>query len=198
VTPGAPPRRVIRRAVWIRRLTLSTLALLAMSGRASGDAVVREGDGLRHFAVNVNPLGPLVGRYSLDLQVIPFLHHAIVATPFYEYITPSLPIFARSAGTATSYGGELGYHYYTGLRGPNGFFIGGGGILAHSRTDSPGSPVDDQSRAGFFVDLGFQGVTNSGFMAGAGVGYQLTARLAGTGSGSSSDPRALVMVGYAF
>ncbi|HEY2510676.1 MAG TPA: hypothetical protein VGI39_07465, partial [Polyangiaceae bacterium] len=84
-------------------------------------------DHLRHFAINLNPAALMVGRFSLDLQVIPIKHHAFVVTPFYTS-TGNPPFPPTDIHSVQGAGFEAGYHFYGGDRGPNGFFVGPGFI----------------------------------------------------------------------
>ena len=148
-------------------------------------------DHLRRVAINLNPAALLIGRFSADLQVIPFRHHAIVLTPFYTSWNAAVfthQEFSNSVGAA---GFEAGYHFYGGDRGPNGFFLGPGLIYEHERIGS-GTNFD---ALGWFIDAGVQGVTDSGFMAGFGFGLQWKHRVDGTAWVTA--PRVLVMFGYA-
>jgi hypothetical protein len=164
-----------------------------MSGAARAEEDPRvEANRVRHFALNLNPLAIMIGRFSADLQVLPFAHHALVVTPFAIAMGSATPIPSRSDQRQTGYGGELGYHFYGGTRGPNGFFAGGGAILQSNQFGDSSA-----TSAGGFLDVGVQGILDTGWLFGCGAGLQYLREYQG-GHAWSVQPRALAMVGYAF
>ena len=166
---------------------------------APGRALADEPDPyrLRHFAVNANPAALGIGRLSGDATIVPVTHHALVLTPFATYVTPDT-LVKPSDRTQTGYGGELAYHFYSGVRGPSGLFVGGGALLSRTHVAAGvGLGAEDLTTVGFIFDFGLQRVFDSGFMVGGGFGAQV-AKDVGTSKLWHLDPRFLLLIGYAF
>jgi hypothetical protein len=148
---------------------------------ANQDKVIVPGSGpARRFSIELNPLAAAAGRYGVNLEVALARHHVIIASPFYQTFQPY--VFERimpkavdsSRGAPAKVGGELGYRVYTGQRGANGFFAGASGVamplaLPHI-TESYKAELTSFYAFGGAVDIGIQGITDSGFTIGAGVG----------------------------
>jgi hypothetical protein len=113
----------------------------------------------------------------------------------------------------TNYGAELGYHFYTGSRGANGFFVGPSLVFMQSNASTKSSVAGQTNEAknstlvyGAALDIGGQHVTKGGFTIGAGVGVMyLTASSSSSANQTSSTikvsgvlPRFLFTVGYSF
>jgi hypothetical protein len=170
----------------------------------------------KHFSIELNPLGIAIGRYSLQGEYLPAAHHAITLNPFYTHAPVTVTVNGKDidAGALDGFGGELGYRFYTGSKGPNGFYIGPSVILASFSQSAPsgaapaGSAGSDSVLSyGGAIDLGGQAVIGPGIVVGGGFGLQytsvsedmkdlplLTAALVGSGV----RPRILFSVGYAF
>src|SRR5262245_55282625 len=93
-------------------LLVSGLAL-ARQARAED---IDEGTRFRSVALQGNPLGFAIGRYSADLEYLPEAHHALHLTPFGYYALPGV------SDRLSGFGGEIGYRWYSGTHGPHGFF----------------------------------------------------------------------------
>ena len=162
----------------------------------------------KNIAITANPLSLILMRVGVNVELLPTKHHAIVVNPYFQSIS------VGSGGNETSYtnfGGELGYHFYTGERGANGFFIGPS-LLVQQMSSTAKSTVGGQTTEanasitvyGAALDLGGQHVTKGGFTIGAGVGAQyLTASNTTTATSSTVKvsgvlPRFLLTVGYSF
>ncbi|HVJ14465.1 MAG TPA: hypothetical protein VM686_03450 [Polyangiaceae bacterium] len=137
----------------------------------------------KSFAVEANPLGLFIGHYSVNVEWLPAMHHALVLNPHYDSVTAEVTVSDGTNSVATfeenftGGGAELGYRYYTGRAGPNGFFVGPAlllGAYTASNSDFTGSEATSFSRVGFAVDIGGQAVIDPGFVIGGGFGLQRT------------------------
>jgi hypothetical protein len=170
----------------------------------------RERD-FKSFSIEANPLAIGIGRYSLQAEWLPATHHAIVVNPHYDHVSMDVTVNGQStsAGTLSGFGGEVGYRFYTGEQGANGFFIGPSLLAgAYSETGVNGSSQSFSS-IGAAVDLGGQVLVGPGILIGAGFGLQYT-KVSMDGStdglslpaailaGGGVRPRALLTLGYAF
>jgi hypothetical protein len=165
----------------VRRL-LAALLILAPSAAhaddthfAPPDIVSEEDPALRKaFAVSANPLGALVGRYSLTAEYSPRPHHALVLTPVGYIAEPS------GSESFRSIGGEIGYRYYLSKQGPFGPFAGGSFILgrnSYSREAGERSTALslDYVSYGVAADLGFAFEPTRHMVVALGGGVQYTA-----------------------
>src|SRR5690606_7695872 len=118
---------------------------------------------------------------------------------------------ATSESSYTNIGAELGYHFYTGNRGANGFFIGPSLIFQNnsvSTTTNVGGTTQSADSSitsyGAALDLGGQHIFRNGFTIGGGVGVMYLAASAAAANESSTVkvegvlPRFLFTVGYSF
>jgi hypothetical protein len=136
----------------------------------------------RSISIEVNPLGLFIGHYSVNVEWMPAQHHALVANPHFDSVSADVTIYSGTEVVEVedhfSGGGvELGYRFYTGRRGPNGFFVGPSLLLAAysaSHSDITGSDAKTFTRVGFAIDVGGQAVLSSGFVIGGGFGMQRT------------------------
>jgi len=187
------------------------VALLVASGVARADDLDGE-PRFKSVAVQANPLGFVIGRYSLDLEYLPAPHHALHATPFYEYALPG------TGDQLSGFGGEIGYRFYTGEHGPHGFFAGVSGLVAELEYihGNPAKVPNDQAndtqyvQLGAALDAGYQIVILGNLCAGVGAGLQYTVDTIDPVFEYSSHPwhdlvygwglrpRALLQVGAAF
>jgi hypothetical protein len=135
-----------------------------------------EGGSFKSVALQGNPLGVVVGRYSADLEYLPVPHHALHLTPVGYFALPGV------ADELIGFGAEGGYRWYSGQNGPQGFFLGASFLalsLEYIHSAPPGLPLDtsDDTRfveLGGAVDAGYQVVVLGNFAAGAGLGVQYT------------------------
>lgn len=168
---------------------------------------------LKRLSLELNPLGFAIGRYSLNVEYMLARHHALILTPFFD----NTPIKVNDVdfGSLTGFGGELGYRFYTGDRGMNGFFIGPSVLFASWSQSLPdGVPANTPKPDGFTaiggaLDLGGQAVIGPGVIVGAGFGLQYTKNsidinteklniASAAIAGGGVRPRFLLSVGYAF
>jgi len=186
-------------------------ALLVAVGPARADDIDGE-PRFRSVGVQANPLDFVIGRYSLDLEYLPAPHHALHATPYYEYALPG------TDDQLTGFGGELGYRYYTGEHGPEGFFAGASALVAEleyihgNLANVPHDQANDTQyvELGGAIDAGYQILFLGSVCAGVGAGLQYTANTTNPVFEYSSHPwhdlvygwglrpRALLQVGAAF
>jgi len=195
----------------VRRLALGALAATVVA--STGPAYAEDLDGgvrFKSVGLQGNPLGVILGRYSADLEYLPVPHHALHMTPVGYYALPGV------ADQYFGYGAELGYRYYSGVDGPQGYFVGGSvlvGTFTYAHTAQPGVPLDVSddttfAQVGGAIDAGYQIVClgNLAVGAGAGVSYTVDTQQPHFEAGNHYDlyygaglrPRALLSVGAAF
>lgn len=163
------------------RRHLGLLAAAAGSVAALASATARaedidEGVTFKSVAVQGNPLGLVIGRYSADLEYLPAPHHAFHLTSVGYFALPGV------ADELTGFGTEVGYRWYSGLSGPQGLFVGASFVamsLRYLHAAQPGVAFDapqDTSyvQLGGALDVGYRIVFLGNFAAGAGVGVQYT------------------------
>ncbi len=173
---------------------------------------IDEGIRFKSIAVQGNPLGLAIGRYSADLEFLPEPHHAVHVTPFGMYALPGV------ADQITGFGGEIGYRWYSGTHGPHGVFLGASFVAAeleYQHTSTAPPPLDLSNDTQFVelggaIDAGYQAILLGNFAVGAGVGAQYTVDTIEPrfefanhpwhdfAYGSGLRPRALLSVGAAF
>jgi hypothetical protein len=148
---------------------------------ANKDKVLVPGaDAPRRLSIELNPLSIAGGRYGLNVEVAPFVHHVLVASAYYQTFQPYVlerlmpKAVDSSHGAPAKVGGEVGYRFYSGRRGANGFFIGASGVLMplvlpRVTPEFKAEPASFYAYGGA-LDVGIQGITDSGFTIGAGVG----------------------------
>jgi hypothetical protein len=183
-----------------RALLCVLLILVARPARADDDdEAFARAHRRRSFAVDANPFGLLVGHYSVDVQVVSAQGHALVVNPYLQYVVPDFDVSPDNR-MRSGYGVELAYRYYSGDRGPNGFFAGVGLIAAREHLDEnpPVSPAQTHPQLGALVDVGVQGVLDSGLLIGGGLGIAWTHDTDTSNVKGIFQPRVLCSVGYAF
>jgi hypothetical protein len=172
---------------------------------------VQEAPEPKTFSIVFNPLATAIGRYSIQGEYLPALHHAITINPFLTHA--SVTVNNEDIGSLNGFGGELGYRFYTGNKGPNGFFVGPSflfGSYSESGAFAQGQPNTSFTSVGGAIDIGGQGVIGPGIVVGGGFGLQwtkvshpptdtndlnLTSDII---AGGGTRPRFLFSVGYAF
>ncbi len=162
----------------------------------SGQAQTRDGpDNRKRVLIALNPLGVIISRYSLQVEVLPLAHHAVTLNPFLTSGAAFDDSFLGSEAF-TGYGAELGYRYYSNARGPKGFFAGSS-LLLSSYTLRSASSVSPGSFASFggALDVGGQTVIGPGFTLGAGFGLQYTTDGGRTTSGKPLTGAAALIAG---
>jgi hypothetical protein len=145
--------------------TLMTARLAFAEPEPAVDVVIREPPPpQRRFVVSWNPLPLVLDKISFDVVVVPTSHHGLVLSPFYAS-TSTAPIFVfNSAGqsmqlakqTFRGGGGELGYRYYFGQRGPRGLFLGPSLILASFEATAGNGTQTHYLYYGGAIDVGYQ------------------------------------------
>ncbi len=161
---------------------------------------------IKRFTITANPLSIAVGRYSINVEYMLSKHNGLIAVPSLWMLS------ASSADVEWKYrylGGELGYHFYTGDRGANGFFVGPSLVYMNMNTSmsAPGIPDSSASTSvyGVAIDAGGQHVAHNGFTIGGGVGFMYL-KVATKPEGASKPsinlsgvlPRFLFTIGYSF
>lgn len=172
----------------------------------------------RKWAVELNPAAIFIERYSVNVEWMPALHHAIIANPHFD--TVSTGVSVRIGSQVTEYeeefwggGIELGYRFYTGRKSFSGFFAGPSLLFSTysvERSDITGSAARNFTTYGFAFDVGGQALFDSGFVVGGGFGLQRT-WVSGANEyvgdlplsaevlvGGGIRPRLLFSVGFAF
>ena len=169
----------------------------------------------KQFALGINPLAILIGRYSIEGQYLPVRHHAFTVNPFYARANVTGTVNGQEVdlGTLSGFGGELGYRFYTGSKGANGFFVGPSFLLASYSQSAPSgaqtSGSDSFLSYGGAIDLGGQAIIGPGVVLGGGFGLQYTKTsididtenlnlASAIIAGGGIRPRFLFLVGYAF
>ncbi len=168
---------------------------------------------IKHMAVSFYPLSLFIGRYSAQFEYLPVQNHAISLNPFYTSLDGG-SVNGASLGKFSGFGAELGYRFYTGSKGPNGFFVAPSFLFASYKqsgficTGASTSCSTSFTSYGAALDIGGQAVIG-GFVIGGGGGLQSTKNsksIATDGlnfasaiiAGGGLRPRALLTIGYAF
>ncbi len=168
---------------------------------------------LKHVAITANPLSIIIGRWSVNFEYLPARHHAIIVVPSLWTMSATSNINSDKNESSFRYlGGELGYHFYTGNRGANGFFIGPSLVYMNMKvtdksTTSAGTTETSASSSlyGVALDIGGQYVAKSGFTIGGGGGV-MWVKVKDDTKGTSEPsvkvsgtlPRFLFTIGYSF
>jgi hypothetical protein len=163
---------------------------------------------LKHFALTLNPLSFILTRIGINFEYMLAKHHGLIVNPFFQGFSVGDDANKTSY---TNFGGELGYRFYTGSRGANGFFVGPFVTFISSNasttaTVNGNSTTADSSLSiyGGGVDLGGQHVFRNGFTIGGGAGVEYLKASATAANESSTFkvegvlPRFLFTVGYSF
>lgn len=173
---------------------------------AVGEEVDADEDpGFKKVSITANPLSILVGRYSFNVEYMLEKHHGLIVVPSFW----SLKSSTGDIEVKYNYvGGELGYHYYTGERGANGFFIGPSAVFMSMSTSASGGGSSASGSAtvyGGAIDLGGQHVARNGFTVGGGFGLmyvKASSKIDGSSEPSIKVegvlPRLLFTMGYSF
>ncbi|CAN5750612.1 hypothetical protein BH11MYX4_BH11MYX4_07250 [soil metagenome] len=194
--------------------------LTVCAGDASAEAgPAPDASPLKRFAIEINPLAVGIGRYSLQAEAVVAKHHAITANPFFVHLPMRYELAAIDGGTLTGFGGELGYRFYSGSGGPEGFFIGPSAIFAAYSNEGGGPGTEPFTTFGAAADIGGQLMLGPGVVLGAGLGVQYLRPSTGYGGACSGgcaysaadldassrriveggvSPRILLAMGYAF
>ncbi len=173
--------------------------------RYDGERADEKEDRFRPLAMTLNPITLVLGRFGANVEYLPAPHHGIMLNPYYSSYSIE---FGGGETTYQLMGAELGYHFYTGERGANGFFAGPSFVFMYSSLSSscnqPGCSADEDasiSTYGVAMDVGGQAVLANGFTIGGGGGIMYL-RSSGEAEGSTgirfagTVPRLLFTIGY--
>ncbi len=170
------------------------------------------------FALTFNPLNLIIGRYGFNFEYQPVLHHGLILTPHYDYLSGSLPddggcLNGNCTDTLNGVGAELGYRFYSGRHGFDGFFAGPSLLIARRKltgTYEGHTSAEVFTSVGGAFDVGWQWQQDH-FSVGIGAGVQYTKSseklsLMGAGidilinwnAGDGWLPRLAFNLGYAF
>ncbi|MFO0739187.1 MAG: hypothetical protein U0270_25035 [Labilithrix sp.] len=165
----------------------------------------------RTFDLSVNPLGLLIGRYSIQGEIMLVPHLAVTINPVFTYSTVTVGSGQSETeiGSLMGFGGELGGRFYSGKRGPEGFFVGPSFLFSSNRGKGWGGVEQSFLAYGAALDIGGQVLFDSGFTFSGGFGIQYTKTseeisadnfnlASAIVAGGGIRPRFLVSLGYAF
>jgi hypothetical protein len=170
-------------------------------------AADEDGD-LKRLSLELNPLGFAIGRYGVSGEYMLARHHAVTLNPFYT--STSIKVNDKEVGSLSGFGGELGYRFYTGSRGANGFFVGPSVLFASYSSESAVTKASQSFTAmGGALDIGGQFIIGPGVVVGFGGGLQYTKNseelntdglnlASAVIAGGGIRPRVLLAVGYSF
>ena len=114
-----------------------------------------------------------IGRYSISGEYMLARHHAVTLSPFFT--STSVKVNDKEIGSLSGFGGELGYRFYTGSRGANGFFVGPSVLFASYNSESVvGNTSQSFTAMGGALDIGGQFLIGPGVVIGFGGGLQYT------------------------
>ena len=168
---------------------------------------------LKRISITINPLGLVISRYSLTGEYLLARHHALNLSPFYT----SVPVEVNGVELSkfSGFGAELGYRFYTGSKGPNGFFVGPSFLFSSYSSTGSGTAAQQAASEKSFtalggaIDIGGQGVIGPGIVIGGGFGMQYTSNsetfdtnnfnlASAIIAGGGLRPRFLFSFGFAF
>ena len=212
-TPNQPPKAAPPATPTSTTTTTSADPASTLPADADRKRRRHEDEELKNISITANPLGLIIGRYSIQGEFLPAPHHAIVLNPFFAHV----PVSAGGVdlGSMNGFGGELGYKFYTSNYGPAGFWVSPSflfGSYSQSASSVNGQSVASNSSftsIGGAIDIGGQAVVGPGVVIGGGFGlqYTKTSENFDTGglnlasaivAGGGLRPRFLLSVGYAF
>ncbi len=174
-----------------------------------------EGERFRNLAIEIYPVGFVIGRYALGIEYMLTTHHALTLAPHISYT-----LLGRS-DLLNGVGAELGYRYFfRTTAGPDGFFVGGAFTFGHYRyydyadvsCGAPTCPLvfnDDKLQFGGALESGFQALMGP-LLLGVGGGVEVrasekeftfepaSAQVLNLVIGSGIRPRVFVTMGAAF
>jgi hypothetical protein len=157
----------------------------------------------RPVAITLNPAALVLGRLSANVEFLLAPHHSLVLSPnilaFQEGHGGRYDLASEGLGFATerssSFGGELGYHYWwrwrRSLSGP---YFGPSLLLGSVTNASVGTTANAQGYWGAAFDAGGQAVLPGGFTLGAGIGLGFVTMA----SAAAVFPRFLFQLGWSF
>jgi opacity protein-like surface antigen len=180
-----------------------------IAGKKINDSSLDKPGPYRSKQIALNPLALYAGRISLDLVWLPVVHNAIVVAPHFQSITNEVKTNETTLDQQrfTGFGTEVGYRYYTGERGMDGFFAGPSFIVGAYNAKLPSQDNQSFTKIGLAMDAGAQTFLMDNLTVGAGLGVQYTkvstdfgsqGLQAGTIAEGGLQPRFLASAGYAF
>jgi hypothetical protein len=118
----------------------------------------------RVMSIAWNPLPLILGKVSFDVIIVPVSHHALVLSPYYASTSTAAIYVFDDMGRATNLpeqtfaggGGELGYRYYFGQRGPRGLFLGPSVLLGWFTATAQNGMQTPFLQYGVAADVGYQ------------------------------------------
>ncbi len=153
----------LRGAAWIAigfRCSTAQAQAIAEEGANTSTNVASS----RDWALELNPLEVGLGRASFNLEVALAAHHALMLT---------LDAQPNTGDIGAGVWGELGYRFYSGAGGLQGFFIGpsiGAGTFTYFTDEVAGQ--QGARSINVALDCGYQFALRSGVMLGFGLGAQ--------------------------
>jgi hypothetical protein len=182
---------------------------------ATGDLATEDEGDARRFTLEISPMSFFLARYGAEATVVPIDHHALTGTLYYYDATTeiqqipgnSAPCPCGGPNHFRGVGGEIGYRWYSGARGPRGVFAGPSLLLG--RFDAIPTYGDKTSfyDLGLAIDVGYEALIGDDFviLVGAGAQYvkpseslpQQTTYVAAVAN-AAFRPRALLAFGWAF
>src|SRR5262245_42345473 len=100
--------------------TLVAASTVTLVAGAAGEAAApdkpqpaaEKKDEHKSLAFEVNPIGIGIGRYSISVEYLPAVHHALILTPHFDYVSADVEL-PRLKYTEKFVGGgaELGYRF---------------------------------------------------------------------------------------
>lgn len=219
-TAKSPARRPTTTTTPSRTPTIRTSSLASSLDPPSRDQAAGDTAQVpQRFAITLNPLALIVGRYGANGEVLFARHHAVVASGYLQTFSTTMlralmPSVELAQVPQSRLGGELGYRFYSGDAGPTGLFVGPSAVavpIAYPRvTEELRAEVVSFMAYGAALDVGVQAIIGPGFTLGGGVGVMALAwqppasaqAPAGVTAPSYPTPhvlpRLLVMAGWAF
>ena len=164
----------------------------------------------KQMSFTFNPLNLFIGRYGFNFEYQPIVHHGLIITPHYDSASIDTIGYKDSF---SGFAGEIGYRFYTGEKGFNGFFVSPQLLVGAYKSHWEGKDIfagtshdTNFTSLGYAIDIGGQGQIG-GFVIGGGFGMQYThvnkdlGDLSGTAAiiaGGGWRPRFLFNIGFAF
>ena len=181
---------------------------LSSSSRARADTPARAEESPHHFVFG-QTLAVIVRRISVGYELLPTTHHSFGLTVHGQW--PGTKYFSYAPGEVAGFGGELGYRYYAGERGPNGPFFAASFLTGHYYSRSSFLESDPHAlwytQYGWALDFGWATYLDRTIVFAMAAGVQRTwitvdratitdqAQLL---DGEGLKPRAQIQVGRAF
>lgn len=203
--PPAPAREAAKPAIVVQ-----PQAATSSESSEDHDKPGLDKNRVRHHVLQEHPLSAALLRISFTYELLPVAHHAVS-------IGVHAPLFTMNNSTIEEryygVGGELGYRYYSGEKGPNGFFVGPS-FIAGRYYSADGIDLGAFSGRSdtWFTSLGVAADVGYAFFIGsrvhmafgAGVQYNHAdvdrnelGSIANLFSGTGVRPRALFSIGFA-